>query len=399
MNLGNSKFDRQRLIKEIQGLGREPAIDAWNKIKNGFDYKSGADDLGFPIEYFRNLVSQEFVNKLNDGLSFTEFPRFDSSMEDRCWKTVSALAKSGLPANIDTPLCIQLRCKLLHLYKEGVSLQETSQKFELQETLIKSLVMLALVEDGSTLDEISIEFRLTRERVRQMIKKLGISIRAIRQKQSTEVGSDKAELKESIESWILAHPGCYLSEITEEFKIIEGLVKTLCPQTLKKLVIGGKPTRDAQNYTKFSQEQILSAIRKAYELRNPSMSMYSVNETQPLTGPFYEVLRKKGTVYGPSQMRVLQIFGTWKVACQEAGVPSVEAVRDVYELRWTDEELIEQLAEFISTTELHSVDRFDEWCRLNDSRSSSGTIRNQIGPWSESYELALLHLRRQWTNK
>ena len=70
----------------------------------------------------------------------------------------------------------------------------------------------------------------------------------------------------------------------------------------------------------FSREQILEALRKAYELRNPSMSMYSVSETIPLTGPFYDEMRNAGSVYGPHRMRVLQIFGTWKSACEEAGV-------------------------------------------------------------------------------
>ena len=126
------------------------------------------------------------------------------------------------------------------------------------------------------------------------------------------------------------------------------------------------------------------------------MSMYSASETQPLTGPFYEKLRNENAIHGPSRPRVLQVFGTWKEACNEAGVPSVDAVRDSYELRWTDEELINQLAEFISTSESVSVESFDSWCRLDNSRASSGTLRNQIGGWSESYELGLMQLRQQW---
>jgi hypothetical protein len=126
--------------------------------------------------------------------------------------------------------------------------------------------------------------------------------------------------------------------------------------------------------------------------------MYSSYETRPLSGPFYEKARKDGLIFGPSQARILQVFGTWKKACDEAEVPSINAVRDVYYRRWTDEDLIEQLAEFLLTTESSSFEHFDTWSRLDESRSSSGTVRNQIGSWSISCERALYHLRNNWAD-
>ena len=103
-------------------------------------------------------------------------------------------------------------------------------------------------------------------------------------------------------------------------------------------------------------------------------------------------------VEGDSKLVIEQVFGTWKEACEEAGVAYIASVRDLYEIRWTNEELINQIAEFISTTESRSAESFDAWCRLDSSRASLGTVRNQIGSWSDSYELALINLRKLWTS-
>jgi hypothetical protein len=96
--------------------------------------------------------------------------------------------------------------------------------------------------------------------------------------------------------------------------------------------------------------------------------------------------------------RIIQVFGTWKTACEKANVPSVDAIRNSYDRRWTDEQLVEQIAEFILTTESHSHEKFDEWSRPKNSAASIGTIRKQLGSWSDSYELALFHLRKKWTD-
>jgi predicted DNA-binding protein YlxM (UPF0122 family) len=272
-----------------------------------------------------------------------------------------------------------------------------SQSFDIAQKQTQALVALALAEAGLTLEEIGTKFQVTRERARQLLTSLGVSIKSLRAQQSAAKESRKVEFKKSIEAWITAHPGCYISEIAEYFGVTESAIRDIKPQNFKKLVRGDAARNYSTKLCKYSREQILEALKKTYELRNPSMSMYAIQETKPVTGPFYEKLRRDDSVFGPSQARILQVFGTWKAACEEAGVPSADALRDSYERLWTYEQLIEQLAEFISTAEFPSVQRFDEWCRLDDSRASFGTLRNQIGTWPESCELALLHLRKKWT--
>ena len=399
MSIENSRFARQLRIKEILGLEREPAAEVWKKVEAGKDEAGGAEELGFPIEYFRTLLAQEFMNRLNEGQSFVEFPKFSSDLETHCWKNVASLCTTDLTAIIQTPICKQFRLKLLGFHYDGVPLHESMENFNLTLHQAKSLLMIALAEDGMTLNEIALQFGLSRERARQILREIGFSIRTIRNQRVDNNKLNQELLTQTIVSWITAHPGCRVTEVSYALSISESVVISLCPQATKGLLLIVKKKRDSDAYRRYSRQQTLDALKKAFEIRNPSMSMYSVGETEPLTGPFYEKLRNENAVVGPSQARIIQVFGTWKEACEEAGVPCVDAVRDVYELRWTDDELINQLAEFISTSESPNAANFETWCQQDDSRASLGTIRNQIGQWAESSELALLLLRKRWISE
>ncbi len=398
MSIENQRSSRQFRIDEILSLEREPAVEAWKKFEVGSDDVIAAEELGYPIEYFRKLFALEFVYRLESGESFTAFPKLTSELDIVCWKTVATKVKIGLPSIIESPLCIQFRLKLLSLHRDGVPIRAIEENFGLAKFAVKDLLMLALAEEGLTLNEIGDEFGLSRERARQVLNKFGASTSVIKKQLGVLESVNQVRLSQAIGSWISKHPGCRLSEVSVALLISESVVLSWCPQNMLGLILWDRKKRAAEEYGTFSRAQILDSLRHAFELRNPLMSMYSVSETLPLTGPFYDKLRSEGVVHGPSVARILQIFGTWKAACEEAGVPCVEAVRDSYELRWTNDELIAQLAEFITSSNSRSARSFDAWCRLDDSRASFGTIRNQIGEWSKSYELALLLLRQQWTS-
>jgi hypothetical protein len=389
---------RKFRIDEILSLEREPAAEAWRRIEVGGDEVSITEKLGYPIEYFRILIAQEFVRKLSLGESFAELPKLTPELEVLCWNAVAAQVKRDLPAIIDSPLCIEFRLKLISIYRGGVPIRDIVNTFGLDMVDIEALLMLALGEEGLTLDELGDEFGFSGERARQILKRFGVSTRDIKKQLRVQEGINHEQLSQAIDSWITTHPGCRMSEVSTALMISESDVMSLCPQDTKSLILGVRKKYDGEKYRTYSKTQTLDALRHAFDLRNPSMSMYSVSETSPLTGPFYQKLRSEGVVHGPSQPRIIQVFGTWKAACEEAGVPCVEAIRDFYELRWTNDELIGQLAEFILNSKSRSVESFDAWSRLDNSRASSGTIRNQIGAWSESVELALLLLRQQWTS-
>ena len=414
MSFRDSHAEWKRRKDEIERLAIEPATEAWNHVEFSLDEEKSATELGYPIKYFQNLIAREFVRKLNEGMNFAEFPKFSKPLEDFCWNALCLVFKPNLQEKILEPGCIQLRVKLSLLYQENgdvtkiskrssrAMLKELSEKFDLSQDQIRTLIMIAMAEEGLRLEQIAMQFKLSRERVRQIVSLFGVSPIAVRQNARKKLDCEKekkqAVLLNLIEPWINTHPGCYLSEITSTLGVTESEVRQICPNLFKKLVLGGKRRKILKN-SKFTSKQILECLRQAYNLRNPSMSMYAVEETWPLTGTFYEKLCNSGAVRGPSVQRIIQIFGTWKEACENAGIPSGEALRANYALRWSDDELIELLVEFISTNEPTSVGKYDEWSRIDENRPSVGTLRNQLGPWSETYSLALLHMRRKWTEE
>lgn len=241
--------------------------------------------------------------------------------------------------------------------------------------------------------EIGESLGISGERVRMLLKEAGISVRELRKTDQSKI----KQFGEEVSAWISSHPGCTKDEILQRFEIDSEIFGAL---NLKaeaiRLILQEESTSRNSSNLKFTRDEMLQALRAAFEIRNPMIGMYSTDQVRPLTGPYYEKLRKSGRITGPSLMRVLQVFGTWRIACSLADVVSVAPVRSEYELRWTREELIQILADFLLTSQSHSVDAFDMWCRLDESRPSSGTIRNQVGSWSTAKREALIALRDTW---
>jgi hypothetical protein len=126
------------------------------------------------------------------------------------------------------------------------------------------------------------------------------------------------------------------------------------------------------------------------------MGLYAHQERIPLTGPYYEKLRTVGQIYGPSEARIIQIFGTWRKACERAGIESKASVRASYGSTWTEDELITIVGDFLVESKSSSAREFDDWCRLEISRPSFGTIKNKFETWENAKTTALLQLRKSW---
>ncbi len=304
--------------------------------------------------------------------------------------------------------------EIIRLHLTSMSINEISEVLQVRITAVRRVIdefngeqmrdsrqlqnqhqveeIIALIRGGMTLREVGIQLNISGERVRQILAKRNIRIKDIRTERTKLIESTKSEINE----WVITHPGCFWEEISEVFGIPIDKVGSLTnPKSSKFIVRLNKNERSSAN-RKFSRDEMLKAIQEAFQMRNPMSSYYAVSTMRPLTGPYYEKLRKSKAIDGPSQMRILQVFGTWRKACELAGVESVAAVRNSYDLNWTREQLVTSLATFLVSSDSHSIDSFDEWCRLDDARPSSGTIRNQVGPWSSAKREALMELRQLW---
>ncbi len=121
----------------------------------------------------------------------------------------------------------------------------------------------------------------------------------------------------------------------------------------------------------------------------------------PLSTDGYDELLRRGFIKGVTSVRIGQIFGSWRRACEIAGVEAPKALRSSYESKWTDQELAEAVARFLAVSEYRGAHhRYDEWRRdtgSDDDTPSSGTLRNRLGPsWKAVRRRGLDILRERW---
>lgn len=121
----------------------------------------------------------------------------------------------------------------------------------------------------------------------------------------------------------------------------------------------------------------------------------------PLSTDDYDDLVRRGFVKGKSAVRVIQVFGSWRRACELAGVEAPRPMREHYDRRWTNRELAETVSRFLIDSEYRGAHhRYDEWRDKNmnvDEIPSSGTLKNYLGrTWRTVQNRGLEILREQW---
>jgi len=241
--------------------------------------------------------------------------------------------------------------------------------------------IVELRAQGLTLDEIGLQFGLTRERVRQIVKKSnGASAAGIRRKNASRKNNLKKVKLGRVRAFIETHPGCTIEGIAAATGISVDAVAALIPKDLQRLVMPENPRVDRED----PRVHVLDSLRKAatYEW--------------PLTRPGYDELLRVGEVEGLSAVRIDQLFGSWTAACTEAGVESIVLNRE-YQSRWTDTDLLTFVTDYLrqpSSTGTYAD--FGSWLSGVPDAPSSQTIRNRLnGTWTEVKRMALESIRQE----
>ncbi|WP_091177627.1 sigma factor-like helix-turn-helix DNA-binding protein [Microlunatus flavus] len=233
---------------------------------------------------------------------------------------------------------------------------------------------------GQTLDEIGLEFDLTRERVRQILKQHGgPSAKEVRNLRATQVRLTQVDRDAAATSEIRAALKDSKPMSAEEVAELTGLdaadVWRSWPRDLSHLRLWGT----GKITSRWTDAEILAALQEA--------STYEF----PLTTTAYRELIRVGQVVGPSVPRIGQRFGSWSAACAEAGVVSGERPNRNYESKWSDEDLLKIVLTYLLDPQSpNSAHRFDDWRRQNaPDGPSAQTLRNRFGSWTELKRRAL----------
>lgn len=244
-----------------------------------------------------------------------------------------------------------------------------------------SLIIMLRIEK-KTLDQIGQIVGLTRERIRQIIRKISPTLDAAIEFLVLESEGFFSPVSEEIFRNLFHDYGAvYLSELVALLELEESKVLACTPRKFHKFIIDKfiPPVFTPQ----WSKDDVIAILRKA--------GTYYF----PLKIGDYEYLLEIGEISGPSVPYIYNKYGSWTEMCVLAGVEPAPSPRGEYTVLWNDDELISFLQRYLleeGTT--GSANGYSEWRNLQNDHVPSGVlIRNQFEKWSNAKRIALEGIR------
>jgi hypothetical protein len=230
-------------------------------------------------------------------------------------------------------------------------------------------------------------FRVSKERARQISQASKAHLEYLRGFELKRNSDGVVETKTRLIEFIRSHPGCTRAELADLISSDESLSRWL-DQNYGHLILARLESIEELTFD-VKRVDVLESLRAASTL------------SWPLTTKGYSDLLKAGFVNGVSSQRILQIYGTWKIACDEAGVECGETIRTDYTRDFSIAECIKFVGDYLTDENSNgTVNGYMLWREKHqtpDRVPSFGTLRNRIDRyWVNIVQTALRELRNQW---
>jgi hypothetical protein len=212
-------------------------------------------------------------------------------------------------------------------------------------------------EAGHTLQEIGDSLNLTREMIRLITKaNEGPSAKTVRVNREVKKQAEALAAFKDLGTADVETLAAHLDEKPER-------VRQLLGKQAKKL------SKGRMNFEKiFSDEDLLTILRLASEKIGG-----------PLTCNAYRKLQIQPTV-----AIFIGRFGSWKDACEKAGVTPGRAMRTNYTRAHSEEDMLAYIASYLADPRTSgSADGYEEWQRKVDGAPSLTLIRQRVGKWND----------------
>jgi hypothetical protein len=238
-----------------------------------------------------------------------------------------------------------------------------------------------------TLEEVAEHFGLTRERIRQILLTVNPELQEMLDELSRERElTAKSQWRSQILEEVLANPGTSAHQVAMRVSINSGFrvdVATvrlaLSKEERRKYFVSAQTTE-----IQWADDEILDSLHRAGAL------------CSPLSKSNYEQLRSAGDLDGPSSSLIINRLGSWRAACQRAGVRAGQLPRSNYSSKWTDEELFWWIAEGLQRGHrTGTVAGMERWLRKQLGAPSLATVRNRLGTWNQIKTDALRTIARR----
>ncbi len=176
----------------------------------------------------------------------------------------------------------------------------------------------------------------------------------------------------AVRAFLAEHPGSSRAEVAAAVGVPATSVGKLLGEDARRLLV----TSSAQE-SDFTEASILAVLRDVAAALG-----------EPLSADSYDEVWRDYS--GPSSVRIIQRFGSWNTACRAAGL-RVNAGRTVYRRSWTQEQLVDAVADYLgSPGSRGSYAGYQAWAKEHDGRPSAQTVRNVLGNWATAKSAALV---------
>jgi hypothetical protein len=248
--------------------------------------------------------------------------------------------------------------------------------------------VVLMLGTGLSLDEVSATTGYSREKIRQIGNRLGTPPKVSDDWIAPAMHAFAVQVSEEICAHLDRGVVLTIPELRDLFpgvtpRYLRGAVSVA--QCTGLLGVASPPEKMA-----FTNEEILDALRDAWAALG--------EEAVEMTGTTYDRLLHGGDIDGPSRVLIIQRFGSWAEACQQAGIP-FRAARRHYE-GYTDEDLMEWIYAYalmaIRSNESITFAGYSAWAKANEAGAPSGSLIKarlsaRTQPWNEIRDGAILH--------
>ncbi|MEO6471924.1 MAG: sigma factor-like helix-turn-helix DNA-binding protein [Aeromicrobium sp.] len=232
--------------------------------------------------------------------------------------------------------------------------------------------IVAMAKTGMTYAEIGGTFGVTRERIRQILKKSGITGSTTRAARAAAKQEARVADRERVLDWARHNPGLGVRDAEDALGLEDGRVCEALGSDVSRIFVRQRPTASVR----YSDEVIVETLRDASIVQGDPMSKMAYDEYVEAFG-------------GPSGVLVSKRFGTWKGACIAAGL-GVSALPGNRNRRWGQGQLVDVLIDYFNSTSARGTfDDYNRWAHEEIGRPSAPTVRNRFGSWTAAKRAAL----------
>jgi DNA-binding transcriptional ArsR family regulator len=225
----------------------------------------------------------------------------------------------------------------------------------------KSEELVAAHGRGVSVSALSEQYGLRREAIAVELAKHGI-------------GSPSAA-REAVLDYVRRNPGLSVDDLSLRLDLSKSSVSRYLRGTPEHKLVVSRKTAPAQ---KFTDAEMAAALKEAFTQLD--------DRSKGLSRKRYREIMAGEDV--PAAATFIRRYGSWSEACRLAGVTAAKARRDNYVQDWSNEDIVDAVAEFIAGSERTSYHAYAAWAREN-GRPSGPLLVQRLGGWADARKLAI----------